>query len=348
MPAEILGPRFHGVRRPIWMDFCKEVSGKTAVEALNETGLNRTVTKEQLFYSYPDKFGQMQEQVIDGQFAIILKPDESEPYPRSLGIVGNDFTPVQNIEVARAVDLITDTYPVVACGGIKDGGGLFFSLDAGETCIKGDTIHNYLNVSDFKGGGKAYKIFFNPNRMYCGNQLITSFRSASIAASMAHFNGAQDNMILRIKLLKQLKTAQANILSSFERLATTSMNAMGFRRMIEAAYPYPKRPRAAELVDEQDSLEVEQFGAIIQQATTAQEKWEWQKSRVEAFRSTAGTLLERFNDLTPTVANTWWAGWNVIVESADYREGNGDIAYSTLFQTRAAEKIRAYEVAIRG
>jgi hypothetical protein len=349
MTSILLGERFYGERKPAWMNFCKTFKEPTtALEALQAAGLDYTVSKQPLSFSWPAPLGLTSLEPYEGKFAMVRDPIPNDPMPRTLGIVGKDFTPIQNRDIAKTLDLITDTWPVHACGGFRDGAGTFFALDAGECSIKGDIIHQYLTLSDFKGGGRAYRIYLTPTRMFCQNQLVSSFKQASVAVTLAHYAGADADMMLRIELIGKLQKAQATLLDTFTRMATRALSAKGFNTMVEAAYPYPPRPRRAALNDDiPDSLEVEQFGKLITQATTAQEKWEWVKSRQDAFRKEATTLYEIFNDKNPTLANTPWAGWNSIVELADFREGSGDIAYSTLFGPRANEKIRAFEVAVK-
>jgi hypothetical protein len=87
---------------------------------------------------------------------------------------------------------------------------------------------------------------------------------------------------------------------------------------------------------------------LIQQATTAREKYEWQKSRVDAFRNGSKFLFERYNDTFPEQGNTLWAAWMGVTEMADWRAGSSDdLAFSTLLGSRAAEKTRSFDTAIR-
>jgi hypothetical protein len=218
---------------------------------------------------------------------------------------------------------------------------VFFVLDAGDIEIGGELVHQYFMIYDKVDGGTSLKISFTPVRAECQNTCITALKQATITAALSHRQGIGKHVDFRIDILSEMAKSQLHTVDYFEKMAQTTLSDVQIKAVFAAAYPYPTRPAKVDLldiVDQNDPLLTELWG----QGSRALESQQYYNKRADGFRAGADWCLDQFNQKHPALANTAWATYNSVTETADWRNGSDSIPVSLLFGTRAKEKKMAF------
>ncbi len=206
-PWRELGPQFGGLT--------------TASQALEKTGLNFEVIKRplvevELESPLSEEDGTTDGTMILGDRRFRVRATEDVALVRAdtgarLGKAHMGYNIVQNTEVAKFLDPLTEEWTVDSAGYLGDGQKTFIVLKAGDFQIAGDAMEEYLvSVIDHSGNG-AMKIVVLPFRLYCQNALVTGLRQALVSASVRHGRNAKADLELRVNLVAQLRKAQADV-----------------------------------------------------------------------------------------------------------------------------------------
>ena len=339
MSANLFGARFLGHRQPGWHELGKvfqdAIDANTAVV---EAGLDYEVSKFPIFAQTPSG-------PIDlNQIAIVRNPTFDDPVSRVFGTASSEYEVIQNTEIAEIINPLTTEWPVETIGALGYGETMFLSLDAGEASVKGDPVRQYFLITDTKDGATSMRIAFTPVRVVCQNTLVTGLREAIVSASLVHSGFARTSLELHVSLLAAMQKAMKGTMAKFKDLASIAITKTDAESIFLAAYPNPNRPRKAFLVDNPKSAK--SLGALYDEASQAQSEWEYYIERAKAYRAGAEELFGKLNDEYPHLAMTPWHAYNAVVESADYRQGGKSTAESSLFGARAAEKSRAFAMAM--
>lgn len=344
MTHNIFGERFYGTRTPAWHQIGTVLPEPIpAVEALRMIEADFYIEKSPLKVEVSTIFGT---QLVDvpGKFAIVREPTEDDNTFAVLGMAGNDYEIVQRIDFAHALDRLTDRWPLETIGVLGQGETVFFTLDAGEFEVGGELVHQYFLVYDKVDGKTSAKISFTPIRVVCQNTLVTGLSHATVTAILDHRTGINQDFQFRIDLIDKMVDAQRLTMDTFELMAHTRLGADQIEAVFAAAYPYPSKPKKMSLLDavaEDDEL----LADLRMQGVRAADTYDYYCKRADGFRQGAREMLERLNDANGGLANSAWYVWNSVTELADWREGSESVPVSTLFGSRAQEKIRAFRVA---
>lgn len=277
---------------------------------------------------------------------ILREPTKDDPNYQLLGFATDEYGIMQNVDIAKSLDTLTDIWPCETVGVLGKGETIFMTLDAGEREVRGELVKQYFLVTDTRDGGTSLKIAFTPVRVVCQNTLVTGLRAAIISLSMEHTTALPLSFPARVNLVKKLETSRDRTMENFEMLAKCSLKKGDFEFILNAAYPLPKRPAKAVIVDEYtDKDDIAEIGALYEEASQAVQLWEYYCDRAKTLQSAATELFTKFNDEFPKTANTAWAAFNAIVESADWRKGADSVPASALWGPRASEKKRAFGAA---
>lgn len=354
MADNIFGERFLGARKPAWHDKGTVFTDSpSALEAIQRANCDFEVVKAPLMASVPAGMGNLQEAVaINDRFALMRQPTDDDPEWRFFGAVSNLYEVLQNTDIARALETLTDRWPVETVGALGDGETLFVALDAGEIKIAGEDVHQYFVFTDKKDGTAKARFMFTPVRVVCQNTLVMGWRSAQVQAEIAHMPGANHQVEFRIDVVNHLLKAQELSVEALQAMASVEITNRQAASIIAAAYPMPKRRGDALLLEDEEKTR-KTFGdgalaeALFESARQKEKHYSYLEERSAGRRDYATLLFNKINDEYPAIANTPWAAYNAVVEAADYREGSGDIAQSALFGSRAKEKTMAYAAAMK-
>lgn len=347
MSHNLFGERFLGHRQPGWHNLGEVFTDPiTAVEAVNRCRMTYGVIKVPMTVDVPTPFG-INRVVVEDKVVLLREPTPDDQGYLFLGTASPDYEVVQNMDVAVALDQLTDVWPVETMGALDKGKTMFASLDAGEVMVAGEMVHQYFLATNTNDGGTSMKIMFTPVRVVCQNTLVTGMASATVSASLNHKTGVVDSMKARMDMIKKLQQASVTTLESFEKLAACALDETGTRQVLEFTYPYPKKPSKVTSLEGIDEKDIALVGALYAEANQAQSLWEYYCDRAEAFRSGAMELFNKINDEHSAIAGSAYALFNAVVESADYRVGTDSVFSSSLFGPRAQEKKRAFQAAMR-
>jgi len=362
MTANIFGNRFLGKRVPAWHNLGTVVEDDISVsDAFSKVGLNYTVQKAPLFAQveldeltkpgYPTKHGM---QLPTDKFAIVRDPTPDDNRRHIFGICSDDYEIVQNSEIAKLLDPLSEQWKTETVGAIDYGKTIFITLDAGSASIKAkngktlDNIAKYFLITETKNGGSAMKFAFTPVRVVCQNTLVSGLRAAIITSNLTHRIGLRNEMEWRLKLLADMSKAENVVMSNMQKMAKIVLDSDQLVSIISAAYPEPKKSAKAELLEgyKDPTEELAEYTELLNELTEAQANFEYWANRSQIFRDSATDLFERFNDEHPAFANTGWAAYNAVVETEDYRSGRTSMFESALWGARAAAKKRAFAQAL--
>jgi len=342
MSANLFGERFVYRKEPGWHGLgIPMAEGETCVDGVIRAKADFCIIKTPVFGTVETVDGKQSVSVTD-RIMILREPTKDDPEYRFLGFASPTYGIIQNMDIAKSLDILTDKWPCETVGVLGKGETLFVSLDAGEIEIAGEFIHQYFLVTDTRNGGTAMKIAFTPVRVVCQNTLVTGLRSSIISVAMEHVANVHRAFDSRLNLIKQLENAKELTLSSLKLLAKCQLTKNDIDFVLTAVYPMPKYPKKAELLQDTEHIENALVGALYEEATKAQQSFEYYCNRAKAYREQARVLFGQFNDEYSATANTAWALYNAVVESADYRDGAKSVVNSSIWGARANEKKRAF------
>lgn len=336
------GQRFIDTRRPGWRALGKSFdSPVTAPEAVHMANMDFKFIKLPLL-------GDLTSAVVDtGKFGIFREPTEDDNKYRFYGAVSEDYSVLQNMDIAQVIEPLTRVWPVETIGALGTGETMFMSLNAGEGEVKGERIQLYFGITDTRDGGTSLKIMFTPVRFYCQNTLITGLKQSIVSSAIIHTPGAANVLSARVNLLQQMQRALETTMASFEQLASAAITDDDAVSIFADTYPEPKRSAKQELLQDYDDVTGPQFlGTLYDEAARANESWKYYANKNAALREAVYGNYQRICDEHPSIARTAWAAYNSVVEFADFREGH-HVEMSSLFGARAAEKQRAFAAAMR-
>lgn len=342
----IFGDRFFGRTGPAWHELGTTDPRVTrCVTAVKRAGLDYQVRLANITAQIPAELGGGSAPITN-RMAIMRDPTNDDPEYRFFGFASEDYGIMQNMDIAKAMDMLTDTWPVETVGALGKGETIFLTLDAGDRKIKGEDIKMFFLVTDTRDGGTAMKIAFTPVRVVCQNTLVAGLKSAVLNVPLEHVAGLSGAFSSRMELVKRLTAAQDATMNAFDAMAKYRLQAGEFEQILDATYPMPSKPKKADLLDEFTTEEdIASIGALYAEATEAQNLWMYYAGRNVVFRDAATELFTKFNNEFPKTAETAWAAYNAVVESADWRKGADSVPASSLFGPRANEKKRAFKAA---
>lgn len=341
MSGNIFGVRYVG-REAAWHQlgtvFDRPV---TAVEAATLCGLDYQVHKAPLSVTIDGA-----QIAIPDQYALVRSATFDDDQPRVFGVCGPQYTPLQNMDLARQLDDLTATWPVETMGALGLGERVFMTLDAGDGEVHGEAIRKYFLVTDGKTPRDGLTIAFTPVRVVCQNTLTTALAAATINVELRHTGDILNRFSSVVELSTQMQRAQDALMEALNILADARITTKQAKAVLQAAYPDPKKPGAVALSEAAGGgilADGVQHAWIKQRATAHEAK----ADRMVAHRATTLQLFEKFNDEFPAVGGTAWAIYNAVTEYCDHREMRGGTnPMNALFGWGAAAKARAFSASM--
>jgi phage/plasmid-like protein (TIGR03299 family) len=291
-------------------------SPATAVEAIRAATLDWDVFKAPLHI----KPGRRYEVVAD-HFAMV-RADQKVPHV--LGIVGRNYTPLQNREAFNWFDPIVGKDAAIyhTAGALDDGRQVWILAKLpGEIRVVGDDItHKYLLLSNSHDGSGSVHLKFTPIRVVCQNTLTMAL-SQGQGVRIKHTSSLPERMALAEKALGIIALRFTEIGDGFRRLATVQMNDAKLTEYLQLAFPNP---------------------ADIDDPSAMHRAAEARRQSRQLFESGSGNTAEK-------VKGTLWAAYNGITEFIDYAQGKrlpDQHLESIWFGGGYLTKARSYRIAI--
>jgi len=287
----------------------------TAREAIQAANLDWQVVKVPLFAGskhipVPDKFA-----TVRKTSNIISKNDPV------LGVVGRDYTPLQNREAFTFFDPVVGEDAAIyhTAGALGKGERIWILAKLpGHIRVVGDDIaEKYLLLSNSHDGKSSVQIKFTPVRVVCQNTLTLALGSGSCWRAV-HHSDIQQKIKQAHEMLGLIKTRFNDLEASFQQMARVKIDKNRLTQYLTQVYPDPKEPDEIELV---------------------RRDREWSEFFFD---------LGRGNRM-PGVAGSLWAAFNGVTEWLDHRRGRqneNQRLNSVWFGESARIKNRAFDLAV--
>lgn len=330
MSANLFGNRFASLRQPAWHGLGKVFENEMdLVSAFELAGLNYNCNLSQIFvlddggnYLNTDEFRGVVRETIDDSPAELL------------AVVSDHYNLLQNMEIARALNPISEIYPVETCGALGKGGEVFAALNAGEYEFMGDAYSGYFTLYENKLAKGKVKLFYTPVRVVCQNTLRLALAESTVTVSIRHSKNAGFYLENVAEYIVRMNRAVDSTKELFGGLVHAKYSLDDFQEFVKSLYSISpeikSKGKAREIIlDEPDSemMEISEAGEL------------------------AIDLFKRFSDEFPQFGNTRYAALQAIVENEDYRipgRGPQNTNYSSMFGSRATLKMKAQQILSKG
>jgi len=290
----------------------------TAEEAIKAAHLDWTVKKIPLY-----AWGEGVAYPIDDKFTVVPVHLWGQEKCPTFGIVGRDYTPMQNHEAFQFFDPIVGEGAAIyhTAGALDEGRRIWLlaKLPSDIEVAAGDITHKYLLLSNSHDGTGSVQIKFTPTRVVCHNTLTMALQEGESAIRVPHTRDINERLKAARENLHLINTKYEEI----ERVMTDMARVMMEGRLanyLKLVFPDPPSSK--------DRREFE---------------------RMEEQRRRAAVLFTKGkgNDLKG-VAGSLWAAYNGITEMIDHgrnRRTPEQHLEHIWFGGGCNVKIRAYEVA---
>lgn len=285
------------------------IEAPTTEAAIIQAGLNWSVERRPLWTQ--DNTGKT---VPTGEGQAIIRTSDDQV----LGIVGDQYRPLQNTEAFKFFDPFVSSGAVeLETAGSLRGGRRIWVLarikDATAEVVKGDPILGYFLLSNSHDGTQAVRVGFTGTRVVCANTM-----------AMAHESG--ESRLLRARHTKGL-----------ERGLEVVQSTIDFARREFTATIEQYRFLAAKGFD-RASLD-----AFVRKIFGSPE----QSARNDATIADIISLVDAREQQLPGVKGTWWGAYNAVTDylSHQYGKSQDSRVNSLWFATGATKSEQALALA---
>lgn len=286
MPAEI--ETLFYTKEPPWHGLGTYVGDNPILskEAIIKAGLDWTVEKQELYASQD----QVNSQLVPSHKAIVRTSDQS-----ILGVVGNRYMPVQNIEAFDFMDSLVEEGQMRyhTAGSLHGGQKIWLLGKIGDLeVVPQDKLDHYLFLYNSHDGSSALRVLFTTVRVVCANTAQIALQQNVGEGIRVHHT---KNIKEKIQQAKHILGIAQRGFNEFNTWATgavkTQLTANQWNELLEKVVPMPP----AHL----------------------------KTKRVETTRQNIRDEISKlYYDGTgqdiPGVAGTGWAAYNAIVEYSNY------------------------------
>lgn len=217
----------------------------TAQAAIQAANLDWKVVKLPLFAGskripVPDRFA-----VVKRTGDLIQKTDPV------LGVVSDEYTPLQNNQAFRFFDPIVGQKAAIyhTAGALGAGERVWILAKLpGDIRVVGDDItEKYLLLSNSHDGKSSVSIKFTPVRVVCQNTLTLALNDGS-AYRVAHHSDIHEKLKQAHEMLGLITEKFEDLEESFQAMSRVKMNSNRVAEYLATVYPESKEPDKMELV----------------------------------------------------------------------------------------------------
>ena len=290
----------------------------TAEEAISAASLDWEVAKQPL-YAGGEGFAYR----VDGKFAIVPTDRWGSEECPVFGIVGTDYTPLQNRDAFRFFDPIVGEEAAIyhTAGALGDGERIWIlaKLRGSIKVADQDISDKYLLLSNSHDGESSVQVKFTPIRVVCWNTLTMAL-SKGPTIRAPHTRDMNERLEHARRALKLIDDHYRRIEETFKKMAAIKMTPGRLGQYFMTVFPDPSDP-----ADKQGQRRA------AQNREKAAHLFEWGSG----------------NQLSG-VAGTLWAAYNGVTEFVDHkptRQTPREHLESIWFGDGYLLKARAFEIA---
>jgi phage/plasmid-like protein (TIGR03299 family) len=217
----------------------------TAREAIEAAKLDWKVVKLPLFAGskhipVPDRFA-----VVRRSGDLIQRSDPV------LGVVSNEYTPLQNYQAFSFFDPIVGESAAIyhTAGALGQGERVWILAKLpGHIRVVGDDIaEKYLLLSNSHDGKSSVQIKFTPVRVVCQNTLTLALNDGA-ALKITHHSDIHEKLKQAHEMLGLIKTKFDDLEQSFKAMSCVKMNSNRIAEYLASVYPDSKEREKMEMV----------------------------------------------------------------------------------------------------
>ena len=161
-----------------------------------------------------------------------------------LGVVGNRYQPVQNVEAFEFMDnLVNDgSMRYHTAGSLRGGRNVWLLGQTGSfDVVPGDQVDKYLLLWNSHDGSSALKCLFTSVRVVCANTARVALANGSMDGIKIHHTANIMNNLHQAKEVLGFANASFDIFEqNSKNLTTRQMNTQSLERFVTHLFPYPK------------------------------------------------------------------------------------------------------------
>lgn len=214
-------------RTATWENIGKDITEATNVkEALHISGLDYEVTKAPIYLSSKKR--------IEGKFATKIKGTDEV-----LGIVGNDYTLIQNQEAFEFIDhIVGEGLKFVKAGMAANNNLVYVIGKLPEEKILKDKIAPYIIFQNSHSGFTTLKAAICPLRIVCQNQFKVAFKGANDTVSLRHTKNISGRLHEAEEVLSLSNSYMSVVKREAESLANLKISDNDAVQIVNALFPY--------------------------------------------------------------------------------------------------------------
>lgn len=192
-----------------------------AEEAIKTANLDWTVDKKEIYFKTPE------EEFTRGKGYCTVRTDENIP----LGIVGENYKPIQNIEAFSFMDtlVLSQEAKYHTAGALYRGEKVWIlaKIPSDMIITDEDIVNKYLLLVNNHNGRGALKVFFTPIRVVCQNTLTLALNKSSVSVNIIHKGDVHNKIEQAREILciavKYFDDMEIKFQDFFKKTITTAM-----------------------------------------------------------------------------------------------------------------------------
>ena len=207
----------------------------TSSEAIVKAGLDWTVSLRPLV-TFSDENG-VNDRLIDvpNNYATVRDSDD-----RVLGVVGNRYTPIQNVECFDFLDTVLDDSEAKyeTAGSLYGGKIVWMLINLGKDIVVGeDKTIPYLLLTNSHDGSTAIKGMTTPIRVVCSNTLALALKDNATSFGFRHTNNVHSKIDQARKLLEINYKYVDSFQEEVEKLVEQTVAKDTFYEILDQSFP---------------------------------------------------------------------------------------------------------------
>jgi phage/plasmid-like protein (TIGR03299 family) len=270
----------------------------TAQEAIRAAELDWLVVKKPLYTGDEGKLKRR----VPKRFAVVPEHRWGKEDCPVFGIVGSEYTPLQNHEAFEFFDSIVGSKTAIyhTAGALGDGERIWIlaKLPSDIQVAGEDIAHKFLLLSNTHDGNNSVQIKFTPVRVVCQNTLTMALGRGPILR-VVHTRDIHQRLKQSEKLLGVINSRFTQIEEVFKKMVQAKLNESKVSGFFNRVFPDPQHPEGRDSSDE---------------------RYQQELARACQNRSWATCFFEQgMGNQAKPVAGTLWAAYNGITELVDHR-----------------------------
>lgn len=327
-------------RRPLWQTIPDAVTPasawRSASEALVAAGQDWTVDTLPMFVDLDG------ERSPTGYVAIVRRNSQGDSYilgsgtDKEMSKRGRGYHAIDNMAVARALDVVTEQYPVETVIPWKHGAGVAMQLRAHEAEVRGEPIVNYFTIVIQHTG--SIWMFSSPRRLFCENVVVNAFNSSLLRTVVPHTATGIASLDFKVGLLPVMDHVQRDAVSRFEAMTRFKPSPEQVSHILQQAYPDVK---VSDELAARKQFQLDHGVELPEGVSNSVNRVERYQGLINKHRAGALNRFTELADVHPQFAGTGWLLLQAVTEREDHLRSGKSRSWEGMFGYRAEYKRNA-------